>query len=94
MFRENIITELFSNKRNIVKLIIDLVTVFVGIFLGLLVRFQDKWEGNVESSYFIIYGVAFLCIYLFRKNSMKSWSYTNSLEIGRASCRERVCQYV
>ena len=81
MFRENAITELFSNRRNIVKLIIDLGTVFVGIFLGLLVRFEGKWEQNNHNSYFLVYGIAFLCFYLFRKNSMKSWSYTNSLDV-------------
>ena len=73
--------ELFSNRRNIVKLLIDLITVFIGIFLGLLVRFENKWEESLHSSYFIVYGVAFLCVYLFRKNSMKSWSYTNSLDV-------------
>lgn len=81
MFRENAIIELFSNRRNIVKLLIDLITVFIGIFLGLLVRFENKWEESLHSSYFIVYGVAFLCVYLFRKNSMKSWSYTNSLDV-------------
>lgn len=81
MFRENAIMELFSNRRNIVKLLIDLITVFIGIFLGLLVRFENKWEESLHSSYFIVYGVAFLCVYLFRKNSMKSWSYTNSLDV-------------
>ena len=81
VFRENAIMELFSNRRNIVKLLIDLITVFIGIFLGLLVRFENKWEESLHSSYFIVYGVAFLCIYLFRKNSMKSWSYTNSLDV-------------
>ncbi|MGL5594570.1 MAG: hypothetical protein ACRDDH_11595, partial [Cetobacterium sp.] len=81
MFRENVITELFSNRRNIVKLVIDLGSVLAGIFLGLLVRFEGKWEENSHSSYFIVYGVAFLCFYLFRKNSMKSWSYTNSLDV-------------
>ena len=44
-------------------------------------RFEGKWEENSHSSYFIVYGVAFLCFYLFRKNSMKSWSYTNSLDV-------------
>lgn len=81
MFRENAIIELFSNRRNIVKLLIDLITVFIGVFLGLLVRFENKWEESLHSSYFIVYGVAFLCVYLFRKNSMKSWSYTNSLDV-------------
>ncbi|MGL4865853.1 MAG: polysaccharide biosynthesis protein [Cetobacterium sp.] len=81
MFRENVITELFSNRRNIVKLVIDLGTVFIGIFLGLLVRFEGSWKNNIESSYFIVYGIAFLCFYLIRKNSMKSWSYTNSLDV-------------
>ena len=81
VFRENAIMELFSNRRNIVKLLIDLITVFIGIFLGLLVRFENKWEESLHSSYFIVYGVAFLCVYLFRKNSMKSWSYTNSLDV-------------
>lgn len=81
MFRENAIMELFSNRRNIVKLLIDLITVFIGTFLGLLVRFENKWEEGLHSSNFIVYGVAFLCVYLFRKNSMKSWSYTNSLDV-------------
>lgn len=81
VFRENAIMELFSNRRNVVKLLIDLITVFIGIFLGILVRFENKWEESLHSSYFMVYGVAFLCIYLFRKNSMKSWSYTNSLDV-------------
>lgn len=81
MFRENAITELFSNRRNVVKLMIDLGTVIIGIFLGLLVRFEGEWEEHVHVSYFLIYGITFLCFYLFRKNSTKSWSYTNSLDV-------------
>lgn len=81
MFRENAIMELFSNRRNVVKLMIDLGTVIIGIFLGLLVRFEGEWEEHVHVSYFLIYGIAFLCFYLFRKNSTKSWSYTNSLDV-------------
>ena len=81
MFRENAITELLSNRRNLIKLIIDLGTVFIGIFLGLLVRFEGNWRENIYNSYFIVYGVAFLCFYIFRKNALKSWSYTNSLNI-------------
>ncbi|WP_231549761.1 nucleoside-diphosphate sugar epimerase/dehydratase [Cetobacterium sp. ZOR0034] len=81
MFRENIITELFSNRRNIVKLAIDLVSVFIGIFLGLLIRYEDSVLFNIHRSYFIVYGVAFLAVYLIRKNGLKSWSYTNSLDV-------------
>ncbi|MGL4945421.1 MAG: nucleoside-diphosphate sugar epimerase/dehydratase, partial [Fusobacteriaceae bacterium] len=81
MFRENIITELFSNKRNIVKLGIDLLSVVAGIFLGLLVRFENRFLENMNDSYFLVYGVAFLAVYLFRKNGLKSWSYTNSLDV-------------
>ena len=81
MFRENAITELLSNKRNLVKMAIDVCTIFVGIFLGLLVRFEGNWIKNIHSSYFIVYGVAFLCFYILRKNALKSWSYTNSLDV-------------
>ncbi|MGL4954481.1 MAG: polysaccharide biosynthesis protein [Cetobacterium sp.] len=81
MFRENIITELFSNRRNIVKLGIDLLSVVAGIFLGLLVRFENRALENNHNSYFIVYGVAFLAVYLIRKNGLKSWSYTNSLDV-------------
>ena len=72
MFRENIITELFSNRRNIVKLGIDLLSVVAGIFLGLLVRFEDRALENNHNSYFIVYGVVFLAVYLIRKNGLKS----------------------
>lgn len=81
MFRKNAIIELFSNRRNIVKLMIDLGTVIIGIFLGFLVRFEDDWERNFHISYFLVYGIAFLCCHLLRKNSMKSWTYTNSLDV-------------
>ena len=81
MFRENAITELLSNRRNLIKLVIDLGTVFIGIFLGLLVRFEGNWIHNIHNGYFIVYGVAFLCFYIVRKNALKSWSYTNSLDV-------------
>ncbi|MGL5427809.1 MAG: polysaccharide biosynthesis protein [Cetobacterium sp.] len=81
MFRENVITELFSNRRNIVKLVIDLASVYSGILLGLLVRFEDRALENAYNSYFFVYGAAYFIFYLLRKNGLKSWSYTNSLDV-------------
>ncbi|MGL4673146.1 MAG: hypothetical protein ACRCV2_12970, partial [Cetobacterium sp.] len=81
MFRENAITELFSNRRNIVKLGIDLVSVFTGIILGLYVRFESNFLEHSYNSYFIAYGAAYLVFYIIRKNGLKSWSYTNSLDV-------------
>ncbi|MGL4946204.1 MAG: hypothetical protein ACRC4X_00840, partial [Cetobacterium sp.] len=81
MFRENAITELFSNRRNIVKLGIDLVSVFTGILLGLYVRFESDFLEYIHKSYFIVYGIAYLVLYIIRKNGLKSWSYTNSLDV-------------
>lgn len=79
--KENPIRELFSNRRNVVKLLIDLITVEIGVFLGLLVRFEGNWKYNVNKNYFVIYPVIFLVLYLLRRNALKSWSYTNSLDV-------------
>lgn len=81
MFKENAIKELFSNKRNLIKLVIDLGTVGLGIFLALLLRFESAWKLNIQKSYLITYGLMFLIVYLIRKNGLKSWSYTNSLDV-------------
>lgn len=81
MRKENPIKELFSNKRNLVKLSIDLITVCLGIFLALLLRFEGDWQIKIQKSYFIVYGIVFLIVYIIRKNGVKSWSYTNSLDI-------------
>lgn len=81
LLKENVIKELLSNKRNIIKLIIDLLTMETGIFFGILIKFEDEWSKNISINYFLIYSVVFVSLYLWKKNAMKSWSYTNSLDI-------------
>lgn len=81
MYKDNIFEELFSNKRNLIKLLIDLLTVGIGIFLAIYLRFKNSEDWNEQYSYILIYGILFLVIYLIRKNGIKSWSFTSYFDV-------------
>ncbi|MGL4863586.1 MAG: polysaccharide biosynthesis protein, partial [Cetobacterium sp.] len=48
---------------------------------ALLARFEDSWLINAKKEYVFIYGSFFLMFYLFKRDGIKSWSFTNSLDV-------------
>ncbi|MGL4254208.1 MAG: polysaccharide biosynthesis protein, partial [Fusobacteriaceae bacterium] len=70
-----------ENKRNFIKIFLDVGAIFIATLSALLIRF-DKIEWNSELyNYFFIYLGFFLLGYFFRRTGVKSWSYTNSLDV-------------
>ena len=81
MVEEKLLDELLSNKRNFVKLGIDTVSIVLGVIFALLARFESSWVLNARKEYVFIYGSFFLMFYLFKRDGIKSWSFTNSLDV-------------
>ena len=81
MVEEKLLDELLSNKRNFVKLGIDTVSIVLGVIFALLARFESSWLSNARKEYIFIYGSFFLMFYLFKRDGIKSWSFTNSLDV-------------
>ncbi|MGL6169018.1 MAG: polysaccharide biosynthesis protein, partial [Fusobacteriaceae bacterium] len=81
MVEEKLLDELLSNKRNFVKLGIDIFSLIFGVILALMTRFGNSWPMNAKKEYILIYGSFFLIFYFFKRDGIKSWSFTNSLDI-------------
>ncbi|WP_330112139.1 nucleoside-diphosphate sugar epimerase/dehydratase (plasmid) [Cetobacterium somerae] len=81
MVEEKLLDELLSNKRNFVKLGIDSISIILGVIFALLARFESFWLLNAKKEYIFIYGSFFLMFYLFKRDGIKSWSFTNSLDV-------------
>lgn len=81
MVEEKLLDELLSNKRNFVKLGIDTISIVLGVMFALLARFESTWLLNARKEYIFIYGSFFLMFYLFKRDGIKSWSFTNSLDV-------------
>lgn len=81
MVEEKLLDELLSNKRNFVKLGIDTLSIVLGVIFALLARFESSWVLNARKEYIFIYGSFFLMFYLFKRDGIKSWSFTNSLDV-------------
>lgn len=79
--RGEILRELFSNRRNLVKLSLDILSICLGVVGALLVRFDKLWETHYDFNYILVYGLIFLGIYFYRKEPIKSWSFTNSVDV-------------
>lgn len=81
MVEEKLLDELLSNKRNFIKLGIDVLSIVFGVGFALLARFEGSWLINAKKEYVFIYGSFFLMFYLFKRDGIKSWSFTNSLDV-------------
>lgn len=81
MVEEKLLDELLSNKRNFIKLGIDVLSIVLGVGFALLARFEGSWLINAKKEYVFIYGSFFLMFYLFKRDGIKSWSFTNSLDV-------------
>lgn len=86
MVEEKLLDELLSNKRNFVKLGIDILSIALGVGFALLARFEGSWLVNAKKEYVFIYGSFFLMFYLFKRDGIKSWSFTNSLDVLNLMC--------
>ncbi|MEF9933475.1 MAG: nucleoside-diphosphate sugar epimerase/dehydratase [Cetobacterium sp.] len=76
-----VFTELFSNRRNLVKVSLDILSIGLGVTLATMMRFEGLWLSRTDFNYYLIYGIIYLTIYIGCKEEAKSWSYTNSVDV-------------
>lgn len=81
MVEEKLLEELLSNRRNFIKMGIDFSSIVLGVILALLARFENGWIINSKKEYLVIYGSFFLLFYLLKRDGVKSWSFTNSIDV-------------
>lgn len=74
-------TPKFFNERNIVKFLIDSLSVIAGIVMAFMLKFSFSWHEYLKTEYIITYLGIFLVGYVYKNMSEKSWSYTNILDI-------------
>lgn len=72
---------LIENRRNLVKIGLDIAAIFLATLLALLIRFDRLIIDSQTYNYFVVYTLFFIVGYLYRKTGVKSWSYTNSLDV-------------
>ncbi|MGL4945453.1 MAG: polysaccharide biosynthesis protein [Fusobacteriaceae bacterium] len=63
------------------KLILDTGAIFIASFLATVIRFEENWQKFFHLKYFLLYTLFYLGAYFYRKTEMKSWRYTNSLDV-------------
>lgn len=74
--------EVFDNRRNVVKVIFDLIAIAIGVGMAIILRFDILEINNIESfKYFIYYAFFYLVISVIAKNIQISWSYTDSQDV-------------
>ena len=71
----------FFNERNIVKFLIDSLSVVAGIIGAFILKFSFGWQNHLKIEYIITYLGIFLVGYVYKNMSEKSWSYTNILDV-------------
>ncbi|MGL4393556.1 MAG: polysaccharide biosynthesis protein [Fusobacteriaceae bacterium] len=76
----NPIIELFSNKRNIIKFILDSMAIYFATVFSFMIIFE-WWKIQFDYKYFFMYYFIFFIFYLSYKIGTKSWTYTNSFDV-------------
>ena len=79
--KDNRYTPKFFNERNIVKFVIDSLSVVAGIVMAFMLKFSFGWQNYLKIEYVITYLGIFLVGYVYKNMSEKSWSYTNILDV-------------
>ena len=69
------------NERNVVKFLIDSLSIVAGIIGAFILKFSFGWQNHLKIEYIITYLGIFLVGYVYKNMSEKSWSYTNILDV-------------
>ncbi len=69
------------NERNVVKFLIDSLSVVAGIIGAFILKFSFGWQNHLKIEYIITYLGIFLVGYVYKNMIEKSWSYTNILDV-------------
>ncbi|WP_221893445.1 nucleoside-diphosphate sugar epimerase/dehydratase [Cetobacterium sp. 2A] len=79
--KSSVVGDIFSNRRNLVKIILDILGIKVGFTLAIVLRHERLWLNQMDYKYYLVYTVIYLTLYVLYKEASKSWSYTNSLDV-------------
>lgn len=73
--------EVFKNRRNIVKVLFDLIAIELAVIIAVFMRF-DILQLNLENfRYFTYYSILYILTSIITKNIQISWSYTDSQDV-------------
>ncbi|MGL4402159.1 MAG: polysaccharide biosynthesis protein [Fusobacteriaceae bacterium] len=72
---------MLSYKKSLLKLILDTGAIFLASFLATVIRFEGNWQKYFHLKYFFVYLFFYLVVYFYGKTELKSWRYTNALDI-------------
>jgi FlaA1/EpsC-like NDP-sugar epimerase len=75
--------ELLNNKRSLIKISLDILSIMIGVILALIIKYEYGWINRYDFNYFLIYSIFYSFFYLATKEFLKSWGYTNSLDVLR-----------
>ena len=75
------ISNLLNNKRNIIKIILDIICICIGSGIATILRFEKSWHENFNVQILVSYISIFIIFYFYNGMANKSWSYTNSSDI-------------
>lgn len=71
----------FSNRRNLIKLVLDLGSLFLGLICALILKHELNWLEVFSLKGMFLYGTVFLTVYMIMKLESKSWSYSSVEDI-------------
>lgn len=71
----------FSNRRNLIKLVLDLGSLFLGLICALILKHELSWLEVFSLKGMFLYGTIFLTVYMIMKLESKSWSYSSVEDI-------------
>ena len=69
---------LFDNKKNIIKIILDIICICIGTGIATILRYEKRWDENFNVHILVSYTIIYMVFYLYNGMANKSWSYTNS----------------
>lgn len=82
--KESRVAEYLNNKRNIVKLILDIMAIILALGVAYALRYDSRIDyivRNYKLNYLVPYTTLYLVMYIWYRMGSKSWGYTNSLDV-------------
>lgn len=70
-----------GNKRGLIKIILDVGAIAMGVSFALMCKYESNWIARYDFNYFLIYSIIYLIFYMGFRENLKSWGYTNSIDV-------------
>ncbi|WP_051251595.1 polysaccharide biosynthesis protein [Psychrilyobacter atlanticus] len=75
-----------ARRRNIIKVLLDLVLLSSAFVFSFMIRFEGEWSKHFRIRYVVQFLIIYIVLNFFLKINKKSWRYTDSLDIFNIIC--------